>query len=106
MNINSYPTIKNCLFGAVKLTKHIDVDLYKYFGYGTVFDRKGFFSIADEISRNGIIFGVVMNSSPHIDNKKKSILLLNKVPTQGLEHTRLQKNCIQLALLKKIQNFV
>ena len=29
-NISSYPTLENCLFGAVKLTKHVDVDLYKY----------------------------------------------------------------------------
>ena len=32
VNISSYPTLENCLFGAVKLTKHIDVDLYKYSG--------------------------------------------------------------------------
>ena len=28
-----------------------------------------------------------MNSSAHIDNKKKDILVLGKGPTQGLEHT-------------------
>ena len=28
-----------------------------------------------------------MSSSPHIDNKKKEILILGKGPTQGLEHT-------------------
>ena len=28
-----------------------------------------------------------MNSSSHIDNKKKGILILGKGPTQGLEHT-------------------
>ena len=28
-----------------------------------------------------------MSSSPHIDNKKKDILVLGKGPTQGLEHT-------------------
>ena len=28
-----------------------------------------------------------MSSSPHIDNKKKDILILGKGPTQGLEHT-------------------
>ena len=28
-----------------------------------------------------------MSSSPHIDNKKKKILILGKGPTQGLEHT-------------------
>ena len=27
-----------------------------------------------------------MSSSPHIDNKKKDILILSKGPTQGLEH--------------------
>ena len=41
VNISSYPTLENCLFGAVKLTKHIDVDLYKYSEYGIGFDRKG-----------------------------------------------------------------
>ena len=38
--INSYPTLENCLFGAVKLTKHPDIDKYKYAGYGIEFDRK------------------------------------------------------------------
>ena len=33
VNISSYPTLENCLFGAVKLTKHIDVDLHKYSGF-------------------------------------------------------------------------
>ena len=28
-----------------------------------------------------------MSSSPHIDNKKKHILVLRKGPTKGLEHT-------------------
>ena len=30
VDISSYPTLEKCLFGAVKLTKHIDVDLHKY----------------------------------------------------------------------------
>ena len=93
-------------FGAVKLTKHIDVNLYKYSGYGIVFDRKGFFSIGDEVGKNVTIFGIDMNSSSHIDNKKKSILILGKGLTQGLEHTLPQKNCIQSTLLKKIRSFV
>ena len=33
VNISSYPTLQNCFFGAVKLTRHVDVDLYKYCGY-------------------------------------------------------------------------
>ena len=39
-DISSYPTLENCLFDAVKLTKHVYVDLYKYSGYGIEFDRK------------------------------------------------------------------
>ena len=41
ININDYPTLENCLCGAVKLTKHVDVCLYKYSRYGIGFDRKG-----------------------------------------------------------------
>ena len=41
VNISDYPKLENCLFGAVKLTKHVDVDKYKYFGHGIGFDRKG-----------------------------------------------------------------
>ena len=51
VNISSYPTLENCLFGAVKLTKHVDVDLYKYSGHGIGFDRKGFSSICDDVGK-------------------------------------------------------
>ena len=71
VNISSYPTLENCLFGTVKLTKDVDVDLYKYSGYGIGFERKGFYSIDDEIGRNVIIFGVDMSSPSFIDNKKR-----------------------------------
>ena len=40
----SDPTIKNCLFGAVTLTKNADIEKYKYSGYGTGFDRRSSFS--------------------------------------------------------------
>ena len=59
------------MFGAVKLTKYLDIDQYKYSEYGIGFDRRGFFSLGNEIDRNCIIFGVGMSSYPHIDNKKK-----------------------------------
>ena len=36
---NSDPTLKNCLFGAVTLTKNADVDKYGYSGYGIGFDH-------------------------------------------------------------------
>ena len=86
VNINSYPTLENCLFGAAKLTKHVDINQYKYSGYVIGFDRKGSYSIGNEVGRNVIIFGVDMSSSPDTDNKKEDILILGKGPTQGLEH--------------------
>ena len=86
-DIDSYPTLKDCLFDAVKLTKHPDIDQYKYSGYGIWFARKESFSFGNEIGRNIIIFGVDISSSPHIDNKEKDILIIRKGPTQGLEHT-------------------
>ena len=42
-NIN-YPTLENCLFGSVKLTKNADMDKYGYSGYGIGFDRETSFS--------------------------------------------------------------
>ena len=33
------PTLKNCLFGAVTLTKNAGIDKYGYSGYGVGFDR-------------------------------------------------------------------
>ena len=39
----SDPTLENCLFVAVTLTKNADIDKYGYFGYGIGFDRKGIF---------------------------------------------------------------
>ena len=30
-NISSYPTLENCMFGAVSSTKNNDIDQYKYF---------------------------------------------------------------------------
>ena len=39
-SISSYLTLENCLFGAVSLTKLVDIDHYKCSGYGIGFDRK------------------------------------------------------------------
>ena len=36
---DSDPTLKNCLFGAVTLTKNADIDKYGYSGYGIGFDK-------------------------------------------------------------------
>ena len=71
-NISSYPTLENCLSRAVSLTKHIDIDQHKYFGYGIGFDRKGEFSFGNGFGRNVIIFGVDMSSSAHLITKQET----------------------------------
>ena len=51
------PKLKNCLFGAVTLTKKVDADNYGYSGYGTGFDRKSSFSFPDDgFGQNVLIF--------------------------------------------------
>ena len=82
------PTVKNCLFGAVRLTEKTDIDQHEYSGYGTGFDRKSNFSFpGGGFGQNVLMFGADMSSSVHIDNKKEDILVLRKGRTQGLEHT-------------------
>ena len=55
-------TLKNCLFGAVTLTKNADIDKYGYYGYGTGFDRKSSFSFpSGGFGQNVLIFGVDMS---------------------------------------------
>ena len=82
---------ENSLFGAVKLTKNADPDRCRYSGYGIGFDTRGSFSFSDStgFGRNGIIVGADMSSSAHVDNKKKSTLILDKSSTQGLDDTTL-----------------
>ena len=86
---NNDPTLKNCLFDAVTLTKNADIDKSGYSGYGIGFDRKPVFSFPPggvRFGQNIIIFRVHMSSSAHIDNKKKDFLILVKGPAQRLEH--------------------
>ena len=62
-NISSYPTLENCLFGAANLTKHANIDQYKYYGYGIGFIRKGEFSFgSNEFGRYERMFGTDMSS--------------------------------------------
>ena len=54
------PTLKNCLFGAVTLTKNADIDKYKYSGYGIGFDRRSSFSFpSGGFGQNILIFGYI-----------------------------------------------
>ena len=76
------------MFGAVKLTENVDIDLFKYSRYGIGFDRHRSFAFPSIGSgKNIIIFVVDMSSSSYIDNRKKYILILGFGSTQGLAHT-------------------
>ena len=71
------------------MTKNADVNKCRYSGYGIAFGRTSIFSSpSGGYGQNIIIFGADMNSSIHVDNKGKDILILGKCPTQGLgEHS-------------------
>ena len=59
INISNYPTLENCLFGAVSQTKNADIDKYKYSGYGIGFERhRSVSSPGIGLGRNLLIFGV------------------------------------------------
>ena len=79
-NLNNFdPTLENCLFGTVKLTKNSDIDKYKYSGYGIGFDSKRIFSFpSGGIGQKIIIFGSDMSSSVHVNNRTKHILILGE----------------------------
>ena len=69
---NNDPTLKNCSFGAVTLTKNADIDNYKYSGYRIGFNRRSSFSFRNGgFGKNILNFGGDNSSSTHIDNKQK-----------------------------------
>ena len=92
---NNDPTLKNCLFCAVTLTKNADIDKDGYSGYGIAFDRRSSFSFSvGGFGQNVLIFGVDMSFSAHIDNKKKDISYWKRTNTRI--RTYLKKFCVSL----------
>ena len=99
---SSDSTLENCLFGAVTLTKNVNIDKNGYSGYGIGLDRWSSYSFPrGGFGQNVLIFGLNMSFSTHIDNNKKDILVLRKRLTQGLENTLTAEKCIQLIWQKK-----
>ena len=95
-------TIKNCLFGAVTLTKNADIEKYKYSGYGIGFDSRSSFSFpSGGFGQIVLIFGIDMSISIHFDKKKKDILVLGRGPTRGLESTLTAEKCTHFTVTKK-----
>ena len=79
--------------------------MYRYSGYRIRLARKRSYLVGNEIGRNVIIFGVVVSSSPHIDNKKKDISILAKGPIQGLEHTLTAEKLYSIHFTKENTKF-
>ena len=66
----------------MKLTKNADPDKCGYSGYGIWFDTCSQFLWLDgSWSKSVSIFVADMNSSVHVNNKMKDILVLGEVPT-------------------------
>ena len=68
------------------MTKIVDIDKYKYSGYGIGFDRHGQFSFGTRgFGRNCIIIGADLSSPVHANNNNnKKNLVLGKDFVQGI----------------------
>ena len=76
------------MFGAVSLTKHSDIDQYKYSGYVIGSDRKGEFSFGSRVfGGNCIIFEADLTTFSHANKRKNNIFVLGKDFTQGVNGT-------------------
>ena len=83
-NLNTDFTLINCLFGSVKITENVNLDKYKYTGYGIGIDSRSEFLFTDgSYGKNVIIFGANRSSSVHVDNKGKVIIIITEGTTRG-----------------------
>ena len=106
-NISNYPTLENCLFGAVSLTKIADIGQYKHSGYGIGFDRKGEFSFVSRgFGRNCVTYGADLTNSSYVINRKKIFFVLVKDFTQGVNGTRIYvEQLYKIKFLENIKKF-
>ena len=99
-------TLKNSLFGAVKIIKNTDISKYNYSGYSIGFDSKGCGCRLHADGTYGvsvIIFGADLSSSIHAKNRANNILVLGKDFIQGIIYA---KKCTQLTLQCMVKRFV
>ena len=82
-DLNADFTLKDCLFGGIKLAKSADLEKCCYSEYDIGFDFRSLFSYWDfDWGKN-----VHHSSSVHTDIKKKDLLVPGERPTQGLNDT-------------------
>ena len=106
-DLNAEFTLKDCLFGAVKLTKNANANKDSYSRYGIGFDSRSLFSIPNlDSGKNAIIFDRVdMSSSVHANNKNKDILILGKGGTKRLDNTSLTAEAEYSTNFSRSENF-
>ena len=76
---NMDSTLRDFLFGAVKLAKNTNPEKYGNIGYGIVFDANSQFPLLiGEWGKNVVIFGVDNSPAKYVDNRKKISQLLVK----------------------------
>ena len=91
----SDPTLKNCLFGAVTLTKNADIEKHGYSSFGIGFDRRSSFSFPGVwFGQNVLILGVDMSSFAHIVDKKKHIISWKRTSVRSRRYANCRKNGI------------
>ena len=84
-DLNTDFTLKDSLFGSVKLTKNSDTDKYFYCRCGI--DLRSEFSLSNgSLGKGFTIFGVDVSSLMYFVNKRKDILIHGKVSTQELKY--------------------
>lgn len=73
------------------MTKNAYSDKYSNSGYGSSIDVRRSVSLRRDggFGKKGVILGVNMNASVHVDNRIKDILILGKNPADGLNSTKI-----------------
>ena len=89
-DINDKFNLKDCLFGAVKLTKDANLNKYSYSGYWIEFDSRSLFSFPNLIGvKISLFLELIWAHLCMLMIKIKNILILGKGETIGLDNTSL-----------------
>ena len=87
-NLKTGSTLDDSLFGAVKLTKNVDLNKYEYSGYSVGYDgRSQFYCQMANVVKSCYIWSLIIPFAMLIIKKKKVILVLGEILTDGLDDT-------------------
>ena len=103
---NNY-TLKNYLFGTVKLTRNADKSKFNYNGQIIVFDKKDIWCYGNNFARNAAIFYIDNTSSSLTKNTKIKFLGLGEEPTKRInDSVCIVEKKLVLTLVKQRQYIV